>query len=193
MNHSAMAKVSGLLLRKVSPQASRFSRPAYMGWMTVHPMPAREQSTLASGDAKEEKPIQVPKTGSEKGEQKAIVSYWGVPPANLTKEDGSPWKWHCFRVCFHGFRWIEIWIWMNVLIWDELIFGSHGRPTRQTSPLMWKSITNQWSSWTNSPIGLSKLSRSLLTCSFRYLLFTRSHADFFEWVIFFLALPFSSI
>lgn len=114
-----------------------------MGWMTVHPMPAREQSTLASGDAKEEKPIQVPKTGSENGEQKAIVSYWGVPPANLTKEDGSPWKWHCFRVCFHGFRWIEIWIWMNVLIWDELIFGSHGRPTRQTSPLMWKSITNQ--------------------------------------------------
>lgn len=92
-----MAKVSGLLLRKVSPQASRFSRPAYMGWMTVHPMPAREQSTLASGDAKEEKPIQVPKTGSENGEQKAIVSYWGVPPANLTKEDGSPWKWHCFR------------------------------------------------------------------------------------------------
>ena len=32
-----------------------------------------------------------------KGEQ-LIVSYWGVKPMKITKEDGTEWKWSCFRV-----------------------------------------------------------------------------------------------
>ncbi|XP_010511265.1 PREDICTED: ubiquinol oxidase 1b, mitochondrial-like [Camelina sativa] len=31
-----------------------------------------------------------------KGEQ-LIVSYWGVKPMKITKEDGTEWKWSCFR------------------------------------------------------------------------------------------------
>ncbi|PIA25864.1 hypothetical protein AQUCO_10500003v1 [Aquilegia coerulea] len=27
----------------------------------------------------------------------AIASYWGVGPSKITKEDGTEWKWHCFR------------------------------------------------------------------------------------------------
>lgn len=32
-----------------------------------------------------------------KGEQ-LIVSYWGVKPMKITKDDGTEWKWSCFRV-----------------------------------------------------------------------------------------------
>ncbi|CAN8268752.1 unnamed protein product [Cochlearia groenlandica] len=34
--------------------------------------------------------------GSNKGE-KGIMSYWGVEPNKIVKEDGSEWKWNCFR------------------------------------------------------------------------------------------------
>ena len=27
-----------------------------------------------------------------------ILSYWGVPPRKITKEDGIEWRWSCFRV-----------------------------------------------------------------------------------------------
>ncbi|KAH0643678.1 hypothetical protein KY289_034652 [Solanum tuberosum] len=27
---------------------------------------------------------------------KGIVSYWGIQPPKVTKEDGTPWKWNCF-------------------------------------------------------------------------------------------------
>lgn len=37
-------------------------------------------------------------TGGNKGD-KGIASYWGVEPNKITKEDGSEWKWNCFRVC----------------------------------------------------------------------------------------------
>lgn len=26
------------------------------------------------------------------------VSYWGIQPPKVTKEDGTPWKWNCFMV-----------------------------------------------------------------------------------------------
>lgn len=28
---------------------------------------------------------------------KVISTYWGIPPANITKSDGSAWKWNCFQ------------------------------------------------------------------------------------------------
>ncbi|KAJ0944747.1 putative ubiquinol oxidase (non-electrogenic) [Helianthus annuus] len=33
--------------------------------------------------------------GGEK--EKEVVSYWGVQPSKVTKEDGTEWKWNCFR------------------------------------------------------------------------------------------------
>lgn len=51
--------------------------------------PARRGSTLA-GDAREEK-------AAATTEQKAIVSYWGIAPAKMEKEDGKQWPWKSFR------------------------------------------------------------------------------------------------
>ncbi|KAK1416480.1 hypothetical protein QVD17_32271 [Tagetes erecta] len=34
--------------------------------------------------------------GGRKG--KEVASYWGVPPSRVVKDDGSEWKWNCFRV-----------------------------------------------------------------------------------------------
>ncbi|XP_074591815.1 ubiquinol oxidase 2, mitochondrial-like [Curcuma longa] len=36
-------------------------------------------------------------TAAPKGEEKAVASYWGVAPAKLIKEDGTEWKWNCFK------------------------------------------------------------------------------------------------
>lgn len=35
---------------------------------------------------------------SNDGGDKRIASYWGVPPSRVTKEDGTEWRWRCFRV-----------------------------------------------------------------------------------------------
>ncbi|XP_024437624.2 ubiquinol oxidase 1, mitochondrial isoform X2 [Populus trichocarpa] len=36
--------------------------------------------------------------GGDKEEKKeSTVSYWGVPPSRVTKEDGTEWKWNSFR------------------------------------------------------------------------------------------------
>lgn len=32
-------------------------------------------------------------------DEKGVMSYWGIQPNKITKEDGSEWKWNCFRVC----------------------------------------------------------------------------------------------
>ncbi|KAJ8774272.1 hypothetical protein K2173_009703 [Erythroxylum novogranatense] len=46
----------------------------------------RNWSASATPPAKEENPSNKP-----------VVSYWGVAPTKLAKEDGSAWKWNCFR------------------------------------------------------------------------------------------------
>ncbi|KAL8040582.1 hypothetical protein ABFX02_10G107900 [Erythranthe guttata] len=35
--------------------------------------------------------------GGGNGNNKEIMSYWGVEPAKITREDGSEWRWNCFR------------------------------------------------------------------------------------------------
>lgn len=58
----------------------------------------RNRSTLAIGEKKEEtqKPPVTAAAGDLKKE-KRMVSYWGVEPNKVTKEDGTEWKWSCFR------------------------------------------------------------------------------------------------
>lgn len=29
---------------------------------------------------------------------KDVASYWGIKPEQVKKDDGTPWKWNCFRV-----------------------------------------------------------------------------------------------
>jgi len=50
-----------------------------------------EQEKLAQTDS-----VSAEAEGRDK-DNKGIVSYWGVPPSRITKEDGSEWKWTCFR------------------------------------------------------------------------------------------------
>lgn len=49
----------------------------------------QEQSNAAAGS--------ISSGGGGRG-QKEIVSYWGVQPSKVAKDDGSAWKWSCFRV-----------------------------------------------------------------------------------------------
>lgn len=111
----AAMKFSGLLLRQlqqhvipsskfgnVVSEASKISGIRGIGISIWNPMPeARNWSSVAPDVGKEEKTSTAP-TGavdSSKGQpdHNAIVSYWGVAPPNITKEDGSPWRWNCFR------------------------------------------------------------------------------------------------
>ncbi|XP_052211457.1 ubiquinol oxidase 2, mitochondrial-like [Diospyros lotus] len=93
MNPIAATKFSGLLLRQLGTLGSEISRPLGMQWvmMRISMVEGRNLSTLALGAAKEV----AGKRGG--GDEKPIVSYWGVAPPELTNEDGSPWKWNCFR------------------------------------------------------------------------------------------------
>ncbi|KAL1197541.1 Ubiquinol oxidase 1a [Cardamine amara subsp. amara] len=68
----------------------RFASTITLGEKTATPTPTQEnqkktENESTGGDA-----------GGNKGE-KGITSYWGVEPNKITKEDGTDWKWNCFR------------------------------------------------------------------------------------------------
>lgn len=65
----------------------------------------------ASSSSSSAPPVDLPKDKEEINQQvssaspsdhkqdvKNIVSYWGIAPTKVTKEDGSAWRWNCFRV-----------------------------------------------------------------------------------------------
>lgn len=71
-------------------------------WMSSYPViGARNASTMTLGDKqqKEEAPVGGGAVAAGSGGKKAkeVVSYWGVQPSKVTKDDGSEWKWNCFR------------------------------------------------------------------------------------------------
>ncbi|KAK3141609.1 hypothetical protein QOZ80_4BG0336070 [Eleusine coracana subsp. coracana] len=79
---AAEPAVSGLAARGVVPAAARmFSTAGKDG------AGAEEHG---STDQKKKKP----EGGQSK---KAIVSYWGIQPPKLVKEDGTEWRWACFK------------------------------------------------------------------------------------------------
>nr|XP_010906709.2 ubiquinol oxidase 2, mitochondrial-like [Elaeis guineensis] len=53
-------------------------------------------TAVGGGKAAEKGGAAADGTACEKKE-KAVVSYWGMAPAKLCKEDGTEWKWSCFR------------------------------------------------------------------------------------------------
>lgn len=63
----------------------------------------RNASTVALGAENKEEQRKEESTvvnGGEKrkgGDSKEVMSYWGVPPSRVMKEDGTEWKWNCFR------------------------------------------------------------------------------------------------
>ncbi|KDO53143.1 hypothetical protein CISIN_1g019765mg [Citrus sinensis] len=65
---------------------------------------SRNRSTLALGGEKEQQREENVQTtgaaaagGSGNKDEKRIVSYWGVEAPKVNKDDGSEWKWNCFR------------------------------------------------------------------------------------------------
>ncbi|KAI3468532.1 hypothetical protein Pfo_025195 [Paulownia fortunei] len=81
------------------------SEKVVVTWMRFPVLGSRNASTLALGEKhqkEEEKKVQ---GGSTEGaaasgggnDNKEILSYWGVEPAKVTKQDGTEWRWNCFR------------------------------------------------------------------------------------------------
>ncbi|KAK9276220.1 hypothetical protein L1049_005751 [Liquidambar formosana] len=73
-----------------------------VSWVRVPVLGARNGSTLALGEKEQKEAEKQPQTASAGGsvpgpDEKGIVSYWGVPPSKVAKEDGSEWRWNCFR------------------------------------------------------------------------------------------------
>ncbi|TYH41511.1 hypothetical protein ES332_D12G322000v1 [Gossypium tomentosum] len=54
-------------------------------------------AAIGGGDKEQEKKQAVGGRGGSAKDDKEIVSYWGLDPTKVSKEDGSPWKWTCFR------------------------------------------------------------------------------------------------
>ncbi|XP_042507715.1 ubiquinol oxidase 2, mitochondrial-like [Macadamia integrifolia] len=59
----------------------------------------RHRSTIAMNKEGEEKEVKTGSgsTGVEPEEKAMITSFWGISPSKVTKEDGTDWKWSCFR------------------------------------------------------------------------------------------------
>ncbi|KAJ0970894.1 hypothetical protein J5N97_018853 [Dioscorea zingiberensis] len=75
--------------------SSMFAAPARAPAPWVKFLSVRMAST--STPAQEEVGRQEESVTTPGGEKKEVVSYWGVAPAKLVKEDGTEWKWSCFR------------------------------------------------------------------------------------------------
>ncbi|XP_043696181.1 ubiquinol oxidase 2, mitochondrial-like [Telopea speciosissima] len=67
-----------------------------VAWVRFPAVGVRHGSTLALHKEGEEKEMKTRSAGGEP-EEKAITSYWGIAPSKITKEDGTKWKWSCFR------------------------------------------------------------------------------------------------
>ncbi|KAK1566907.1 hypothetical protein Q3G72_005903 [Acer saccharum] len=92
-HHQAAAKMSALFMRQVSPRffSAPVNRTAHVSTTMMRPaFWVRNFSGLAPEEKKESSDV--------KQSNKAIVSsYWGISPSTVTNEDGSAWKWNCFR------------------------------------------------------------------------------------------------
>ncbi|KAG2316075.1 hypothetical protein Bca4012_066915 [Brassica carinata] len=81
----------------MSHETSHLLKPAaadLAGMNTWICSPAVRFASTAANPRKTEKESSA--VGGDEGE-KGIASYWGVEPSKITKEDGTEWKWNCFR------------------------------------------------------------------------------------------------
>lgn len=74
-------------------------------WMKFEVIGSRNASSVALGEKQQEEEKvnggssgSAAPSGGDANDKKEIASYWGVERAKITKEDGSEWKWNCFRV-----------------------------------------------------------------------------------------------
>ncbi|CAN6884327.1 unnamed protein product, partial [Brassica oleracea] len=90
-------------IRSMSHETSHLLRPAVadlaMGGVRFASTVTLGEKTTTT-DANPKKAEKESSTGGEAGGNKGgkgIASYWGVEPSKITKEDGTEWKWNCFR------------------------------------------------------------------------------------------------
>ncbi|XP_066347898.1 ubiquinol oxidase 1b, mitochondrial-like [Miscanthus floridulus] len=93
----AAEPVTGLATRGVMPAAARIL-PARMSstgtdLQDMQGGPPHTLGTAAAEAAKEKPEAPVP----EGQDKKAVVSYWGIQPRKLVKEDSTERRWFCFR------------------------------------------------------------------------------------------------
>ncbi|KAH0934530.1 hypothetical protein HID58_011647 [Brassica napus] len=92
-------------IRSMSHEPSHLLKPAAADlasvntWIRSGTGGVRFASTASLGEktpSQDEKPKKT-EDESSTGGNKGIASYWGVEPNKITKEDGTEWKWNCFR------------------------------------------------------------------------------------------------
>ena len=96
-------------IRSMSHETSHLLKPAAADlagvntWIWSGAGGVRFASTASLGEKTPSQDENPKKTEDESstGGNKGIASYWGVEPNKITKEDGTEWKWNCFRVRFY--------------------------------------------------------------------------------------------
>ncbi|KAJ1272605.1 hypothetical protein BS78_06G215800 [Paspalum vaginatum] len=98
-----------VLLRHLAPRllaAEPVTGLAARGVVPARILPVRMSSAAAEAAKEDAAPEQRDSSSDEKPkatapdgqhDKKAIVSYWGIEPRKLVKEDGTEWRWFCFR------------------------------------------------------------------------------------------------
>ncbi|CAA7030205.1 unnamed protein product [Microthlaspi erraticum] len=89
---SGMSGIGWMWTRNPATGGARFASTVTLGEKTA----TEEPTTDANPKKTENNESTGGDAGGNKGE-KGIASYWGVEPNKITKEDGSEWKWNCFR------------------------------------------------------------------------------------------------
>ncbi|CAG7882959.1 hypothetical protein IGI04_012184 [Brassica rapa subsp. trilocularis] len=92
-------------IRSMSHEPSHLLKPAAADlasvntWIRSGTGGVRFASTASLGEKTPSQDENPKKTEDESstGGNKGIASYWGVEPNKITKEDGTEWKWNCFR------------------------------------------------------------------------------------------------
>ncbi|GLT57783.1 hypothetical protein SLA2020_307320 [Shorea laevis] len=102
-NTLATSLMAGVGMRYFSPATVRtMSNEAVMTtWIRAPVVGLPNKSTLAVDDKEqqEEKPaVKGLASGGNGGkDEKSIVSYWGIESGKVKKDDGTEWRWSCFR------------------------------------------------------------------------------------------------
>lgn len=100
---SAVARPAVIEHGAVILAGSRGMSPVSSPAVWVRVFPVRFASTAATpavpaGEDQEGETKKEAGAVSGGGERKEISSYWGIRPSKIAKEDGTEWRWHCFRV-----------------------------------------------------------------------------------------------
>ncbi|KAM7256816.1 hypothetical protein ACFE04_012557 [Oxalis oulophora] len=104
MSRNGATRLSTLLLKQAGPRffsTSSVSQYASSGSSIIRP-----GGTSIGGQAKfltifgvrnMTSSVEQEKKSTETNNKAIVSSYWGVQPPQIVKEDGSAWKWNCFR------------------------------------------------------------------------------------------------